>query len=72
MVETYLKLLMADLEPLSEILKGNSDPSSPRHLTDAARQVLAQWNIQYRISRYIILIIVNLGKHIFCLQNLPL
>lgn len=38
----YLKLFMEDLNPLSEILKGNSDLSSPRYLTDAVRQALAQ------------------------------
>ena len=33
---------MGDLEPLSEILKGNSDPNSSRQLIEAARQVLMQ------------------------------
>ena len=44
---------MGDLEPLGEILKG-SDPSSPRHLTDSARQVLAQveYTIQNQQVRY--------------------
>ena len=46
---------MGDLEPLSNILKGSSDPSSPRHLTDAARQVLAQadYTIQNHHVHYI-------------------
>ena len=42
MVETYLKYSMGDLEPLSETLKRNSDPSSTRQLTEAVRQVLTQ------------------------------
>lgn len=33
---------MGDLEPLREIFEGNSDTSSPRHLTDVDRQVLNQ------------------------------
>ena len=41
---------MGDLEPLSDILKGKSDPSSPRHFTDAARQVLAQ--VDYAIQNH--------------------
>ena len=40
---------MGDLEPLSKILKGNSDPSSTRQLSDAARQVLTQ--AEYAIQR---------------------
>ena len=40
---------MGDLEPLSEILKGNNDPSSTRHLTDTARQALVQ--VEYAIQK---------------------
>lgn len=33
---------MGDCGTLNDILKGRSDPSSPRHVTDAARQLLFQ------------------------------
>ena len=39
MALTLFKIAYERLETLNEIIKGNSDPSSPRHLTDAAKQV---------------------------------
>lgn len=54
MAVALLKMLSTrDLEPLSEILKGNSDPH--RYLTDAARQVLAQIEhaIQHQQVHYV-------------------
>lgn len=52
---TYLKLCIGDIEPFSEILKGKSNPSFPRHLTDVTRQVLAlvEHAIQHQQVRYI-------------------
>ena len=38
----YLRFPTGDLEPLSEILKGDSDPNSSRQLSEAARQTLSQ------------------------------
>lgn len=38
----YLKLTMGELKPLFDILSGDSDPSSPRMLTQEARDSLAK------------------------------
>ena len=38
----YLRFPTGDLEPLNEILKGDSDPNSSRQLSEAARQTLSQ------------------------------
>lgn len=63
-----LKFSIRDFEQLSVILKKIIDQNSNRQLTEAIRQI---WqNIQYKSSRYNILIMVSLGKHEYYLQSL--
>ena len=38
----YSRFATRDLEPLSEILKGDSDPNSSRQLSEAARETISQ------------------------------
>lgn len=42
MTETLFKISTEDLEALSKILKGDSDPNSNRQFSEDARDVLAQ------------------------------
>ena len=53
------------LDPLSTILKKNSDPNSMSQLTEAAGQVPTQ--VEYAIQKHQILIIISLGKHVYYL-----
>ena len=39
-IRPYLKITTGELKPLFDILKGPSDPTSPRVLTDEGRQAL--------------------------------
>lgn len=39
-IRPYLKITTGELKPLFDILKGPSDPTSPRLLTDEGRQAL--------------------------------
>lgn len=67
----YLKFSTGDLAPLSEILKGDGDPNSPRQLTEQGGWFSYRMKMLLKNSRSIMLIIINLGKHLFC-QDLPL
>ena len=42
MVMYFLKASTGNLKPLSDILKGDSDPQSPGQLTKEGKQVLLQ------------------------------
>lgn len=48
---------MIDLEPLSKILKGSSDPNSIRQLTEATKQVLKQVGYAIHKQQYFIFMI---------------
>lgn len=69
-LKPHLKFHTRDLEPLSEILKGSSDLNFTRQLSETSRKVLYRWNMQYINNSYIILIVINFGKHVYYLQNL--
>lgn len=47
MALTLFKIAYERLETINEIIKGNSDPSFPRHPTDVAKQVLVP--VEYAI-----------------------
>ena len=68
----YFKMATGNMKPLFNILKGDCDPTSPRELTDKARQVIDQVEqaIQFNINKFNMLIMRCPGCVISCLQNI--
>lgn len=58
----FLRAPTGDLKPLSDILKEDSDPNSPRQLTKEGRQVLLQLENAIQHHEYVILTMQTHGK----------